>query len=154
YVFTNDDGEFTLPNLPEGEYRINFQYPGYPMDENSYTTIVIGQALESQAIVHAKVQDNKIWVDKLNITGIYEDANYNAEVFPNPAADQIRLKFSGVVESRYITVSDLTGATLHVLPAAMQEMAIVVRNWPAGVYLLSIRENGRVAKTLRVIIQH
>jgi hypothetical protein len=153
YVFTNEDGEFTLPNLPEGEYRLNFQYPGYPMDETSFTTITIGKAFESQVLVEASVLDGKISVRKLTITGLYEAENYTAEVFPNPAAEHIRLKFPLEAEGRYITLTDMQGKGLHALSADKQEVWVDLRNFVKGLYILKIIENGINVKTLKISIE-
>ncbi|MGV3665356.1 MAG: carboxypeptidase-like regulatory domain-containing protein, partial [Leptospira bouyouniensis] len=45
YRFTNEEGEFSLTNLPHGNYRLNIQYPGLPMDENSFINFTIGTGL-------------------------------------------------------------------------------------------------------------
>lgn len=153
YVFTNESGEFSLPNLPEGEYRINFQYPGYPMDETSYTTVTIGTALESQVSVEANVLNGKINVRKLIITGVYEAGNYHAEVFPNPAVDYVHLKFAGEVDSRLINISNLQGQLLHAGEARDKETMVNVSHLPQGIYLLNISEQGRKVKTLKISIE-
>lgn len=153
YVFTDENGEFTLPNLPTGEYRLNFQYPGYPMDETSYTTITIGTALESQVMVEANVADGKINVRKLIITGLYEAENYHAAVYPNPAVDHIRLKFAGEVRGRFITFSDMQGKRIDSLPAEGKEVIVDVRGFRKGIYLLQVNEQGIKVKTLRISIE-
>jgi hypothetical protein len=153
YVFTNEDGEFSLPNLPTGEYRINFQYPGYPMDETSYTTINIGTAFESQAMVEANVVDGKINVRKLVITGLYEEENYHADVFPNPAVDFIQLQFPGEASGRFITVSDMQGKIMHRIKAEEKDASVNVRSLPKGIYILNINEKGINVKTMKVMIE-
>lgn len=153
YVFTNEDGEFSLPNLPTGEYRINFQYPGYPMDETSYTTINIGTAFESQVMVEANVVDGKINVRKLVITGLYEKENYHADVFPNPAVDFIELQFPGEAPGRVITVCDMQGKTIHTMKAEEKNASLNVRSLQKGIYILNIDENGIKVKTLKVMIE-
>lgn len=153
YVFTNADGEFTLPNLPAGEYRINFQYPGYPMDETSYTTITIGTALESQVMVEANVLAGKINVRKLIITGLYEAENYHAEVYPNPAVEYIQFRFAGAVEGRTVMLSDLQGATVEFSDASAKDVSVNVSHLRKGIYLLQIKEKGHKVKTLKVSIE-
>jgi hypothetical protein len=93
YVFTDQNGEFNLPTLPTGTYRLNIQYPGYPMDETSFITIQIGTALQSQVAVAAHVEGGKINVKKLIITGFAENQDYKVQVFPNPAVDYIKIGF-------------------------------------------------------------
>ncbi|HEX8039792.1 MAG TPA: T9SS type A sorting domain-containing protein, partial [Chryseosolibacter sp.] len=153
YVFTNENGEFVLPNLPEGEYRLNFQYPGYPMDETSYTTITIGTAFESQVMVEANVIDGKISVSKLIITGLYEAEGYHAEVYPNPAVDNIQMKFPSATQGRMIALSDLQGRALQSFKADDKEVTINVKYLQKGIYFLQINENRKTVKTLRISIE-
>lgn len=153
YVFTDQEGEFNLPNLPTGEYRINFQYPGYPMDETSFTTITIGTGFESQVMVSAEVMNGKIQVSKLTITGIGEGENYSAQVFPNPAAEFIQLHFAGDVAGRTLTLTDLQGRSMLSQPASEKEVSVDLRSLRNGIYILQIRENGIKVKTLKVSIE-
>lgn len=153
YVFTNDDGEFNLPKLPEGEYRLNFQYPGYPMDETSYTTVTIGKAFDSQVMVEANVVNGKIKVSKLVITGTYEAAGYHADVYPNPAADHITLRFPSAARGRAITLMDLQGRELKSVDAEKAESVISIKDFHKGLYVLDVFENGRKVKTLKLSIE-
>ena len=34
---------FTFEELPDGTYRINFEYPGVPMDTSSFVEFVLGE---------------------------------------------------------------------------------------------------------------
>lgn len=153
YVFTNEAGEFTLPNLPTGKYRINFQYPGYPMDETSFTTITIGTAFESQVLVEANVLNGKINVRKLIITGLYQAENYHAEIYPNPTADFIRLKFGADFKGRIITLSDRSGKMVHSVSADHTDVSVNVQTFRKGIYILQIKENGTNVKILKIIIE-
>jgi hypothetical protein len=153
YVFTDVEGQFNLTNLPEGEYRLNIQYPGYPMDPNSFITITIGSALESQVGVEANVIDGKINVRKLTITGIYESEGYQAELYPNPAVDYIYLKFGRESLNRQIVMTDIQGRTLISENVAGKEEKISVQGFKNGIYLLQILEKGKLAKTLKVSIE-
>ncbi|MDZ7648398.1 MAG: carboxypeptidase-like regulatory domain-containing protein [Cytophagales bacterium] len=42
HTFTNEDGEFVFGKLDPALYRLNLQYPGYPMDTTSYIDIEVG----------------------------------------------------------------------------------------------------------------
>jgi hypothetical protein len=153
YVFTNEEGEFTLPNLSVGEYRLNFEYPGYPMNHASYTTVMIGTAFESQVMVEASVIDGKISVSKLVITGLYEAEGYQADVFPNPAVEYIQMKFPREANGRVITFSDMTGRTVQQVSAEQKEATLDVKDFQKGVYILQINENGVRVKTVKVSIE-
>lgn len=151
YVFTDENGEFMLPNLPPAEYRLNIQYPGYPMDESSFITIPVGTALQSQVSVEAVVQNGKINVRKRVITGIAETQQY-AQVYPNPAVDFIQLKFEGAAE-RQISLVDLNGSAVVTTTSHDAEAVVDVRRAHQGIYLLLVKEKGIAVKTFKVSIE-
>jgi hypothetical protein len=152
YVFTDENGEFVLPNLPTGEYRLNIQYPGYPMDESSFITIPIGTALQSQVSVEAMVQNGKINVRKRVITGVAETGNYAVQVYPNPAVDFIHLRFEGAAE-RMISLTDLHGRAVVSTGAQEAEAVVNVQRAGKGIYLLVVKEEGVVVRTFKVSIE-
>lgn len=153
YVFTNENGEFTLPDLPVGNYRLNIQYPGYPMDETSFITIPIGTALKSQVSVEAHVIEGKINVRKLIITGTLENEPYNVQVFPNPAVEYIKIGFDHESKGRKISMMDASGKVLMAVPAEDKEASVNVQFMPTGIYFLKINDNGKTVKTLKVSIE-
>ena len=153
YVFTNDNGEFKLPDLPTGLYRLNIQYPGYPMDENSFITIPIGTALQSQVSVAASVLNGKINVKKIIITGVPEDEDYSLEVYPNPAVDIIRLKFASDGHQRMISILDLNGKTINATAAIDKDVQLNLHGLKKGMYFIRIEERGATVKTLKLSIE-
>lgn len=153
YVFTNDEGEFEFPNLPEGQYRLNIQYPGYPMDPNSFITITIGANLEGQKRVEASVEEGKIVVRELVVTGIEGDEAYQISAFPNPASSLITLAFANEEPSRSIELLDVSGRILYQDKATATEKQLNVSNLNFGVYFIKVNEGGALRKTLRVEIK-
>ncbi len=151
YVFSNADGEFVLPKLEKGEYRLNIQYPGYPMDETSYVTIPIGDGLQSQVKVAANVQDGKIKVQKLIVTGIWEKEEYKAEVFPNPSTEYVQIQFGAVSKYRIIRLFDSTGKSVDQVNANDKEVKADVKLLPSGVYLLQVVDHDQIVKTVRIL---
>ena len=153
YVFTNDEGEFILPELPTGEYRLNIQYPGYPMDENSFITIPIGTAFKSNVSVQANVENGKINVKKIIITGTHDSENYDVDVYPNPAVEFIRLGFGAESKGRAVSLFDVNGKAVLLMPAEGKEALVNVQDRSKGIYFLRINENGETVKTLKVSIE-
>jgi photosystem II stability/assembly factor-like uncharacterized protein len=151
YVFSNENGEFTLPELPTGDYRLNIQYPGYPMDVNSFINISIAEGLKSLVVVAAEVDKGQIKVKKLIVTGDIDRDEYAADVFPNPSADYIQLRFNTSSEARTVRLTDLTGKVITLQPAPAVESKIDVTALSAGIYLLELKEKDQVVKTLRVM---
>ncbi|MBT1697888.1 carboxypeptidase regulatory-like domain-containing protein [Fulvivirgaceae bacterium PWU4] len=153
YVFTNENGEFEIPNLPEGEYRLNIQYPGYPMDEKSFITIPIGPALQSQVQVEARVEEGKITVRQAIVTGVAGIEQYEASVYPNPTSNVINLRFGTASPSRTVTLLDISGKEIRAQEAPDSETSLDIRAMRTGNYLLNIREKGIIVKTLHVVIK-
>jgi hypothetical protein len=153
YTLTNEEGEFSLTNLPVGEYRLNIQYPGYPMDTTSFVTITIGDALKSQVQVEANVTDGKIAVRQLVITGVYEDPGYRVDLYPNPTVETITLQFQHESHGRKITLIDMSGKALITNDAERKEATMNVSQVRKGLYLLHIDDNGKIVKTLKVSIE-
>ncbi len=153
YVFTDENGEFTLPNLSPANYRLNIQYPGYPMDETSFITVPIGTGLQSQVSVEAHVQEGKINVRKMIITGFDDSEKFQVKVFPNPAIDVIHLEFDETSPDRTIDMTGLSGNGVMAEKADGKNADIIVRQLPKGLYVLRIRQGSATVKTLKVSIE-
>jgi hypothetical protein len=153
YAFTNDQGEFSFRNLPADEYRIDIQYPGYPMDTTSDIIVKIETGLKSQAEVAASVSEGQIHLKKLLITGFNNGENYQAEIFPNPAVNAIHLKFGKDAVGRKVSIIDDKGQSLMTGSAEGSESVISLENFISGIYLLRIEEKGKVVKTAKVILK-
>ncbi len=154
YVFTNEQGEFEFRNLEPGEYRLNIQYPGYPMDVTSFVDIKVGSTvLDRQVGVDAEVRENKIVVKKRIITGWEKTSLYTA--YPNPAKDLIRLQSKSPHSQRIsIEVMDNSGRIIN-LPITYDEndnsWLIDVRSLSVGTYLINVND-GDSHDILRVVV--
>jgi hypothetical protein len=153
YVYTNKNGEFEIPELPKGNYRLNLQYPGYPMDPTTFVTIPIGDGLESQVRVAANVDAGKIKVNKLVITGVWNKEGYKADVFPNPSVSLINLHFGHASSQRSVHLLNVEGKEIANQTASNKEEVVDVRNLAPGIYLLNVLEGGHRVKILRVVVE-
>jgi hypothetical protein len=138
---TDTDGNFTLPNLPPAKYRLNIQYPGYPMDPNSFITFDIGTQPSSTTVnVSAVVssQSNKIIVNLVRITEIYDELKLSP--YPNPASEKIFVEFDrAVMNAQGVLFTDLTGRPIKVEAVTTDKgFEVAVGSVPPGVYLLSL----------------
>ncbi|HYG03559.1 MAG TPA: PKD-like domain-containing protein [Chryseosolibacter sp.] len=152
YIFTNDNGEFEFQNLEEGEYRLNIQYPGYPMDPNSFVTITVGTEFEQEQVVSAIVQEGQIVVRQLIVTGASPEG-YEVGVYPNPTSEILRIDFPSSQSSRRYAIFDLNGKRVMSGFATGESEEIAVRSLSSGTYLLQILENGRIGKSVRFVIK-
>ncbi|HYC86943.1 MAG TPA: T9SS type A sorting domain-containing protein [Chryseosolibacter sp.] len=152
YGFTDENGEFEFTNLPQAEYRMNVQYPGFPMDETSTIDITVGSALEAEKKIEAEVAEGKIAVRVLVVTSIWSLENYPAEVFPNPAKSLARIRFKGPAANRNIQMTDVTSRSILQQNANAAEVTLDLSNLADGIYLINIEEDGVRKKTLRLEI--
>ncbi len=152
YVFTNENGEFEINHLTPGIYRLNIQYPGYPMDGNSFISIPIGLGDASQVQVEATVAENKISVRQLVINGIEDQQDYMAEVYPVPSKESVKIKFASQASSRKVEMMDLMGRRIQMANANEKQISLDVRSLPQGMYLLDIRDKNKSVKKVRIVV--
>jgi hypothetical protein len=152
YIFTDEQGTFKFENLEQGDYLLNLQYPGYPMDPNSFINIQIGTGLAKSVEVKALVQDGKIVVKKIVITGWDEEDN-RFRVYPNPASGEftidVRQSFNDLSYSIVNTLGQLqeTGN----LPS-IGSKAINIENLTPGVYQVIVEQPQNILKSFRIVV--
>jgi hypothetical protein len=151
YSFTDENGEFEFTQLPEAEYRLNVQYPGYPMDEATSIDINIGTGVEQEKRVEATVEGGKIKVRELIVTGNWEGL-YPVDLYPNPASQSTTLKFQNASENRKIVIHDVMGRVIMTQDAHNRTCDISLKAFAKGIYLLNVQDNHSVVKTLRLKI--
>jgi hypothetical protein len=144
YVLTDAEGKFSAENLKDGTYKINIEYPGVPMDPNSFLIFDLGSngAIDQNAInLDAEVFPGGIVVQKVKETGIYRDYFKNLNIFPNPAVDYINISYERLnSENVKMEIIDLTGSKIleSKLPSGFnQNIELDVTNLKAGMYIIN-----------------
>lgn len=146
YTETDDNGEFTFENLPPGTYRIFIEFPGIPLDPESFTEFVLGEDLDENAIeVSATVFEDGIVIEKVEETGVPYDYLDELDIYPNPAVDGslfVKVSARRGYEIRMELV-DLRGMVvaselLDSINLGNGTKKIDVSNLSAGIYLVKI----------------
>jgi hypothetical protein len=155
HTFTNEDGEFVFSKLDPALYRLNLQYPGYPMDTTSYIVIEVGTGLfDSEIGVEARVINNKIVVTKRLITG-WEMPDSPYTVYPNPVKETIRISGAAPgLQNISIVLHNSTGQVMTVpieYDVVGKAWIVTVGKLPRGNYFIKIKE-GNTTRNLRVVI--
>lgn len=153
YTTTDDDGLFNFSNLPQGNYRLNIQYPGNPMDSTSFIDFTIGTGLNAEVQVAATVFNGKITVRERIVTGIFETPEFKANVFPNPAVETIQIEFENISDKREMVLIDLNGNRLKQQQAQEKQNSLNVSDLKSGTYLLQIKDGIALKKIVRIVIQ-
>ncbi len=94
YLETDDEGKVIFGEVPAGLYRINIQYPGIPMDPNSFLEFEISDDKEQDGyVLSAVITEDGIFVELINELGFFIDYFKNLNVYPNPANDVVNISY-------------------------------------------------------------
>ncbi len=141
YKETDEEGRVNFGELPNGFYRINIQYPGIPMDPDSFVEFEIdaeggvgGYELE------ALITEDGIVVE--NVLGIRSDYFKDLSVYPVPAHDELTISYKRLLkEDIQIRLTDLNGKTVikrGLEVGVNKTLNLDVSSLQGGVYLLQV----------------
>ena len=159
YKETDANGEVTFENLPADTYRLNIEYPGIPMDPNSFIEFEVGEAGSdnNELTLAATVDEDGIAVELVEELGFYQPEYDNMRVYPNPAVQEVTVRFDRVYErDLLVIITDLSGKAL------MQQRLLVEDNTASidlsqiqeGLFLMQIVGEGRTKReAYRLIIR-
>lgn len=162
YRETDDNGEFSFEDLPDGLYRINFDFPGIPTDPNSFVEFELGANgdLTNNTIrLAAEVEPEGIVVTKVEETGILNPVIGAFSVYPVPYDQELTVRFDlRRYEARSVMVEMVTidGKLLVQQPAraarGMNEVIIDRPPQTGGIYIILLKdESGEVLAVSRVV---
>ena len=145
YTQTNDEGEFSFPELPAGVYRIFIEYPGIPIREDAFTEFEITEDGKNNDVgITATVFEDGIEIFG-TITGTLKDLIDDLVIYPNPSSGGdvfVRIESSRSFEVMFEVV-DLRGRT--VLSEMLNNANIGegtrrfdVSDMPVGMYLVRV----------------
>lgn len=153
YIYTNSNGEFSLAGVEPGEYNIDIQYPGYPMDESSFLDITIGQEQKDKDInIEALVDQGIITVKQLIILGTDEPTN-GLVLFPNPTSDLLNVLDSENRKNIKVEIFNMSGQKMsHIF--INEDGAVNVSKLPMGQYLVKVKnQKGIELLNQRILIE-
>ena len=159
-VETNDDGSFDIPFLPDGVYRINFEYPGVPMDQNSFVEFEVGGTSEDLSVQLAALvqQTGMISVEEMQPVGVTRLFN-ELRIYPNPVANLLNMEYTELESSDVMMyVMDMNGRMIMKQPlpkATRHTHEINVSGFDEGMYFIRLRDesNMEIVRTFKVLIK-
>ena len=163
YVQSNDDGQFEFNGLEDGLYRFNVEYPGIPMDEDSYVEFTIGEGgIEDEVLtLQVTVLDDAIVVEKIERLGFYRNYFKDLTVYPNPANSFVTIGYGKLLsESVKVRLVDLEGniVTEEVIEKGNnKELKLDVSQISGGIYILNFVDSSLGAEKItsfKVVVQH
>ena len=142
YAETNAEGEVNFGFLPSGRYRINIQYPGIPMDPNSFIEFEIDNDSEEGDgyELAATVFEDGITVEVVEELGTLINYFKELNVYPNPADEQLTISYqklnSKAVRYQLVNMQGQVVDEGHLEKGYRQSYEIDTRNRNEGLYLL------------------
>ncbi len=151
YKETDENGEVNFGTLPEGTYRLNIQYPGIPMDPDSFVEFIIdpNEGIGGYELA-ATITEEGIVVEQ--ILGLKSDYFKDLNVYPVPASDKVTIAYKRLLlENVKFHMTDLNGKVLMVetLETGIdQKLEVDVSGIKGGIYILQFfdNSNGILAK--------
>ena len=160
-VETDENGEFAIINLPTGFYRINFEYPGVPMDNDSFTEFEIGEdGSNSDVQLGALItEDGSIVVEQILPVGVDDKLFTDLKVYPNPVSNQLNVAYSNLKSSKVkVQLMDINGKVIidSNLPRSVNHIhQIDVSLLDDGLYFLNMIDTstGKLVKTFKLLLK-
>lgn len=161
YFETNDNGEFQFPNVPPGDYLLNIQFPGLPMDPDSFIEYTIDENMEGQSIsVSALGTPSGITVTEEEVTGFYRRYFKNLTLYPNPATDVLNIVYeklnSANLEAQLLDLSGQLLLKTDLEKGRLKAFEMDVSELKPGIYLMNFvdkDENFFSVATFRIVIE-
>ncbi len=148
YVESDDDGNFRFTDIEDGRYRLNIQYPGVPMDEDSDIEIVVGGDEESQVFeITATITEDGIVVETRKVLWTAKPFLKNVRLYPNPTDGVMLAEFEVYrkIDDLFAIVRDMKGSVLirqEVDPSlGYQDVEIDLTSYESGMYFLEFSDS-------------
>ncbi|MBI5539736.1 MAG: T9SS type A sorting domain-containing protein [Bacteroidia bacterium] len=150
FELTNQNGYYSINNIPNGNYKLYVDMPGLPQVTNHH--IVINSNDTVFANVNFIVDTTSIYKDYG--FGIYADTtgfigvneifveNNDFICFPNPASDFIKIIFSNEInESSIITIYNIEGKAVIEKTILRSETKVDLGSLSSGIYTIEIKND-------------
>lgn len=159
FELTNQNGYYSINNIPNGNYKLYVDMPGLPQVTNHH--IVINSNDTVFANVNFIVDTTSIhkdygfgiYADTTGFIGVNEilvEKN-NFICFPNPASDYIKIILnSDLNEISNLTIYNIEGKIVAEKLILQPETTIKINNLNSGVYTIEIK-NGKFIKREKII---
>ncbi len=153
YVYTDANGDFIIKGVDPGEYNVDIQYPGYPMDEESFLDITIGDGVKDKEVsIAALVEDGKITVRQLIILSTEKESS-GILMYPNPTSELLKIIDKEGRNELSVEIYDMSGNKLEKI-FFDKETDINVKTLPKGQYIIKLQDvRGDEILTQRILIE-
>ncbi|MDW3196736.1 MAG: T9SS type A sorting domain-containing protein [Cytophagales bacterium] len=142
YKETDDNGRVTFENLPPDTYRLNIEYPGIPMDPNTFIEFEVGaNGMEDNVLeLEATITEEGIAVELVEELGFLRNYFKDLSIYPNPVTNELNISYEKLM-SKHVSVQllNLQGQLMlerKVQQGLEQRMELDMSDFDTGIYLL------------------
>lgn len=121
-------------------------------------TVWIEFACQNGIVIQGQIHYHSVWRDHEHdygvdlsgdaidvTTGTYNvEISHNINIYPNPTHDQITLTLPNEVNNALVTISDMSGKTIHQETSTGKSINLDVRALPKGTYIITINDKTRI----------
>jgi Leucine-rich repeat (LRR) protein len=141
YIRSDENGEFTFPNLPSGDYRIRVEYPGVEVDETS--DINFNLTGESGEVINleALVEDGKVKITETGrVTANAPEKSMVFRFYPNPVKSELNLMLENARTANELIIFDLKGVIYKRIKLTNGQTTIDLEHLDTGTYILRLQD--------------
>jgi len=141
YVKTDENGEFIIPNLPAGEYRIQCDYPGVEVDETTDIFFSVSGNAAEEVTVEALVEDGKITVTETGrVTANKPKEATTFKFYPNPANTIINMQLENSFGEYKVSILNLNGVVVKETIIPQGASTLDIKELNTGMYLIQLQD--------------
>jgi len=143
YVRTDENGEFSIPNLPSGDYRIRIEYPGVEVDETSDINFNLSGENGEIVKVEALVEDGFIKItetDRTTVTANNTENVISFSFYPNPVKNELNLELENSLSAHKLTIFDVRGVMHKTIKLENGQTKIDLSNLAIGTYIIRLED--------------
>ncbi|WKV12208.1 T9SS type A sorting domain-containing protein [Marivirga harenae] len=141
YIKTDENGEFTLPNLPSGNYRIRIEYPGVEMDETSDINFNLTGEQGEVVTLEALVEDGLVTVTETGrVTSNNPENPILFKFYPNPVKNELHLMLESETISTELIVFDMKGVIQKRIKLNSGQNTLDTKDLSTGTYILRLQD--------------
>lgn len=148
YVESDDEGNFTFTDIEEGEYKLNIEYPGVPMDEDSDIFFEVGGDKENQLFtISATITEDGIVVDAKEVLYTLKPYIKNVQLYPNPTMGELVADFLVYRKLKDLKLEMIDARGVRILEQeldprlGMQRVELDLTKYESGVYVMVFTDN-------------
>jgi hypothetical protein len=145
-VKTDENGDFQIVGIPEGEYALKVEVVGLSMDlANSTITISSDQ---QEVVVTAMITDEGITLETEKVLGIISE--FQLTVYPNPTSEILTI-VTDVAGSFDWQIVTLGGVEIRKGKFSNTSTVINTEEIPEGLYLLMVKSKNDEIRIFRIL---